>query len=290
MAFRFERADAGVEAGVRRVACEQIDRALAAIRDTELPPARAIHIVRRRCKALRGLLRLVRPIFPAYAHENAALRDAARLLAGSRDGTVLGETLDALAGEPDDALDPARLKALRRRLAGRTGGDEALRAALDACGAALLPVRVRAAGWIIPAHGWAALAPGLERGYRQARRAMKHAVASGEAEASHAWRKHVKYHGQHMRLLRALGPDDARRRARRAETLGDLLGTRHDLDLLAARLEARPGPVGDAAMIALLRARAGRSAGRIARKARARGARLFDETPARFMEHWAGCW
>ena len=104
MAFRFQPSDETVESAVRRIACAELDAALAAIRAAERPPGRVVHEVRRRCKALRGLIRLVRPAFPSFAAENAALRDIARQLAGVRDGAVLADTLARLAGSDGAAI------------------------------------------------------------------------------------------------------------------------------------------------------------------------------------------
>ena len=77
MAYRIRTKDDDVEQAVRRIACEQIDRALAEIDDDGLDFARKVHQVRKRCKKLRGLVRLVRPALDAYGRENAAFRDAA---------------------------------------------------------------------------------------------------------------------------------------------------------------------------------------------------------------------
>ena len=78
MAYRFSVTDRSVQAGVRRIACEQIDKAIAEIENTELPLDETIFQIRKRCKKIRGLLRLVRPSFDGYARENAIFRDAAR--------------------------------------------------------------------------------------------------------------------------------------------------------------------------------------------------------------------
>jgi len=76
-----------LDAEVRRIATELIDHAVAQIDGTKTAPHEAIHHdvhheavheVRKDCKKLRGLLRLVRPAVPKlYTHENAAFRDTA---------------------------------------------------------------------------------------------------------------------------------------------------------------------------------------------------------------------
>lgn len=289
MPFRFIRSDGTAEAGVRRIACEQIDEALAAIRSGELEPERVVHEVRKRCKALRALIRLVRPAFPAYARENAAIRDIARLLRRSRDGKVLADTFDALTAEPDDALDPRALRLLRKRLAQRTDKGRPLRQSLGDCEERLVALRVRAAGWLLTAHGWDALAEGLAKTLGAARRHMKRA-RTGDPAASHEWRKHVKHHWHQLRLLCAVAPDAVGRRAKRTARLGDMLGDRHDLDLLVAALAAQPRRDSDTAMIALLGARAAKRAAKLEHKAARLGERLFAPGRRRLVTQWGEAW
>ena len=52
MPYRLRDSDRSVPEGVRRIAGEQLDRAIDAI--DQLDPAEAIHEVRTRCKKLRG--------------------------------------------------------------------------------------------------------------------------------------------------------------------------------------------------------------------------------------------
>src|SRR5690606_12879599 len=99
-----------------------------------------------------------------------------------------------------------------------------------------------------------------------------------------------KYHWQHMRLLRALAPERTRERVRLAARLGDMLGERHDLDLLADRLDAGRAALPDAAMADRLAGMARERAGRLGAKAAKLGARLFAEKPAAFAQDWRDVW
>ena len=60
MSYRFEPGEK-VERGVKRMAREQIDKALAEIDSDELDVHERVHQVRKRCKKLRAIARLVRP-------------------------------------------------------------------------------------------------------------------------------------------------------------------------------------------------------------------------------------
>jgi CHAD domain-containing protein len=290
MSFRFREADGTVEAGLRRIACEQIDEALAAIRSGELPVERVVHEVRRRCKAVRGLIRLVRPAFPAFEKENAAFREIGGALATARDGKVLVDTLDGLIGDEEDALDPRLLRLLRKRLGPPPKKGVPLRQVLRQCEEELVAARVRAATWTMRADGWNALGEGFEKTLRAAHHAMKRAVRPGEVEASHAWRKQVKYHWFHVRVLGGIAAGAAKERSKALEKLGELLGERHDLDLLAELLHAQPSPGSHAGTIEQLTARARKRAARLEDKARRLGEKLFDEKPRKVAAKWEERW
>ncbi|MBC7158217.1 MAG: CHAD domain-containing protein, partial [Rhodobacteraceae bacterium] len=98
MGFEFTRSDRTVRAALRRIADEQAAAALkAAGGDGPLEPR--VHAMRKSVKKMRGLIRLVRPAFDAFADENAALRDAARHLAPLREQDVLARTLAHLCAD-----------------------------------------------------------------------------------------------------------------------------------------------------------------------------------------------
>ena len=93
MGYKFESGDTTVAEGLQRIAGEQIGKALAEIDDDKLDRQAAVHQARKRCKKIRGLIRLVRSGFADYAVENAIFRDAARTLSFMRDTEAALETL-----------------------------------------------------------------------------------------------------------------------------------------------------------------------------------------------------
>lgn len=290
MPFRFREADGTVEAGLRRIAGEQIDEALAAIRSQGLPVERVVHEVRRRCKAVRGLIRLVRPAFPAFEKENAAFREIGGALAAARDGKVLVDALDGLIGDEEDTLDPRLLRLLRKRLGPPPEKGRPLRQILRQCEEELVAARVRAVTWTLRADGWSALGGGFEKTLKAAHHAMRRAVRPGEVEASHAWRKQVKYHWFHVRVLGGIAAGVAKERSKALEKLGELLGERHDLDLLAEVLHARQPRGSHAETIDRLTAQAHKRAARLKDKARRLGQKLFEEKPRKVAAKWGERW
>ena len=117
MTYRILETDKSLGHALRRIGVDQLE---AAIDDTRRPlddADAAVHDIRKHCKKLRGLFRLVRPGFPDYAEENAAVRDAARMTSSLRDAGVLLKTFDALLIDTD----PAPFDGLRATLAAETG-------------------------------------------------------------------------------------------------------------------------------------------------------------------------
>src|SRR5262245_59145110 len=115
MAYRFSKSQDTIQDGVRKIATELIDKAIDAMKQRQSPET-TVHNLRKTCKRMRGLLRLVRPVFADYHVENAAFRDAGRKLSHLRDTAVLIQTYDSLLEAYDDQVDRARFAPIRRRL------------------------------------------------------------------------------------------------------------------------------------------------------------------------------
>ncbi len=293
MPYRLQTADPALESALRRIAGEQLRRALRSLEATgEVRPA-AIHDVRKRCKKLRALLRLVRSAFPGRAQENAALREVGRLLGAARDAGVLHHTLDAVLAEEHDLPDPEALAPLRAELAGEDGDHALAPAELDAAFAQartlLEQVAARAPHWTLEADGSNVLAPGIAAPYRAARKARKRAARKPSARNHHEWRKRVKDHWYHTRLLRDLQPGELAPRALLARDLAEALGAHHDCHVLEQALApgTRAGALPAAAQIASL-ARTGRAA--LEHRAHALGRELLADKPGRLARRWGDWW
>ena len=103
MSYRF-RIRETVPAGIKRIALEQIDQALAQLTDPGDDPDRAVHNARTCFKRLRAILRLVRNEIGTelYKRENALYRDAGRRLSAVWHSAVNLRTLDELVVQCDD--------------------------------------------------------------------------------------------------------------------------------------------------------------------------------------------
>jgi CHAD domain-containing protein len=309
--------------GVRRMAIEQTDLAIGLLTETKgaLRPE-AVHEVRKALKRLRALVRLLRGELGEreFERENRVLRDLGRRLAGARDAEVLLDTLRDLVERNPKRLRRGGIARLERRLLLEREGvrarvltDAAMRAEVVA---ALRELRARAAAWQLRERdGTRAIEPGLRRIYGTGRRRYRRAErGKGErTRALHSWRKAVKdlrYAGEALSVKRqpAGAPADAasrngapwpparaararsgrrmRRIARRADHLGELLGSEHDLAILGALVSAGRAPLG-VRLSRRTRKRLLRAIARRRRELRVRALRdgdaLYERRPKRLL-------
>jgi CHAD domain-containing protein len=283
MPYKLKESDPTLGDALRRIALEQVDRARREAGDPDLDPHYAIHQIRKRCKKLRGLIRLVRPGFRAYSDENAAIRDLARGLSGLRDLEALIETHDRLMAR--DEAEAGRFAPVRAALTRRkegvseTIGDDT-RAALDALAA-------RIPGWTIRGKPRQVIEGGLARTWERAARAHADCRGAPTVEAMHEWRKRVKYHWYHCRILSPVWPGPVSARAHEAKRLSDVLGDHHDLALYAAHLASDAAPKLAPETATELARIADRALAELEREAFALGARFFSEKPRRAAKRLA---
>jgi CHAD domain-containing protein len=205
------------------------------------PRAEVVHDVRKRCKRIRAILRLVRaPLGDVdYRRENSSFRDAARPLAEVRDAKVVVDALDKLAGEQADPDIDHAIGSLRRSLQEEKTllEDHVLRQedALADIADALAREKKHLSDWTLPRKHAATLRKGLKKVYRQARAAWRRARLHPSPELLHEWRKEAKYLWHHLELLQPLSRR-FKRRSDNVHRLTQLLGDYHDLVLL--RLKA----------------------------------------------------
>ncbi|MBK1635419.1 CHAD domain-containing protein [Rhodovulum adriaticum] len=294
MAYRVKRSDKSVQAALRRIAVQEIDAGLAELDNPDMDLHDKVHQLRKRAKRLRGLLRLVRPAFPGYAAENEAIRDAARRLSGLRDSEGMVETYDKLVAAAHlsgFARVRAHLVSLRDAAAARAHVEQDL----AAFRAALLDLRGRAAKWRLTEDGFAAMQDGLEKAFARARKARAAAAEDPAVERIHDWRKRVKDHWYHTRILAPLNPQVMDHRAQQARDLSEMLGDHHDLDVLDYYIARAADLPGDPALWAAFRGHIAARQNVLENEAQNLGARLFASPArdlgrrwARWWKHWKG--
>lgn len=265
---------------VRRIAREQVR---ASINDLTTGVAadreRNIHSARKRFKKLRSLLRLVRPLWAdGFPSEMRLLRDAGRRLAAARDADVLVVTVREL-GSADRTNSWSALEAGLQPAPDIAGLEEKLQRTVSA----LQDIEEKIAAWPALPSDTAAATAGIASAYRKGRKAWIRAESRRTPEALHEWRKRVKDLWYDTRLLSEADPVMMSRAASLGR-LADVLGSRHDLDVLEATVKDDEG----------LRARLDWPAGQrsiqklreeLDREAFVLGGLIYSEKPAAF-ESW----
>lgn len=296
MPYRFKTGES-LQHGVRRVVSGQIDRALAELADTTLDRSDTIHQVRKRCKKIRAALRLVRSGLASYPEENAWYRDAARRISDVRDAEAMIETCDALSRRCAGQVDATTMQALRDRLEGRRNAlfedTERIDGRLREFEASMVAGRERAESLEIHDEGYATALAGMSKTYARAREAMDAVLQNPTPENVHQWRKRVKYHGYHVRLLRDAWAPVMQAVWEEVGSLGALLGDHHDLCVLKRWvideqvLSEDAGRLDD--FIRFVDARTAR----LEEESRPLGGRLFAEKPKHLERRFAiylGIW
>ncbi len=238
MSYKLEPSES-IESDLRRIADEQLDRALAELDSDTLGPHEKALAVRKRCKKVRGLIRLVRPAFEGYRAENARLRDAARTLAGLRDAAAVLECYEKLIV---DHPEPASWASLHAELIQRrdSAASADVQDRLASFRGAVLAMRDRVERWTLDASGFDAIRGGIRKTYARARKAMTLAYEERSPEMFHEWRKCIKYDRYHTRLLVDAWQQTGESRYTEAKLLSDLLGVEHDLSELRLAIGGKP--------------------------------------------------
>ncbi|MBU2569923.1 MAG: CHAD domain-containing protein [Gammaproteobacteria bacterium] len=291
MSYRL-RTGESVQDGIRRVISEQIEKSLGEVADTNLDRADTIHQVRKRCKKIRAALRLIRgALGEAYSKENAWYRDVARRISDVRDTEAMIETCGALAEHFDAQVDREIIRPIRLRLETRkntlmedTGRIDKL---LQDFESAMVVGHKRVATLSIESDGYGAALEGMRRTYSRACAAMDAACDNPTPDTFHEWRKRVKYHWYHMRLLRDTWPTVVRARRDEAEKLGELLGNHHDLCVLRAWVLNDPASSAKEEVLTSFIKLVEERTAQIERESKPLGRRLFAEKPKHLARRFA---
>ncbi|HWF47090.1 MAG TPA: CHAD domain-containing protein [Bryobacteraceae bacterium] len=236
MAYRLHY-DAPIEKQVQQLAGEELDYAAGQLQKTDKSSRNdAIHEARKSLKKARALLRLVQPCLgPVYRQENDYLRQVGWELSEFRDAGAILDSFrdlrkkyaDALAGPEIDAADRAILKRKHDLEASGRLEETLPRLAKEIEVAANRTKKLNVA-----ADGFGALATGLRNRFRRGRKAMFRARVHPAPENYHEWRKRVKDHWYHARLLETMWTEMMKAYADQLNILQEWLGDDHNLTVV----------------------------------------------------------
>lgn len=281
--------------GVRRIAHEQLHKAIDEVIDTNLGIHEKVHQVRKRCKKMRGLIRLTRPAFEdTYQRENARYRDAARSLSGIRDAQSMVSTFDDLVEHFQTQINREHFQLIRqqlverrKRLANQKIEQEQL---LESFLVEIEQGKQAVDQWSLDQKGFKAIAGGIKKTYQRARRMQETAADDPLAENLHQWRKRVKYHWYHLRLLKNCWPELINVHRESAYRLSDLLGSDHDLFVLDQEIKDSRDEFDNSRDVEMLLALIKQRRSTLLSQIGPLGKRVLCESPQAFAQRFNGYW
>lgn len=243
MGYRFKRHKTPSDE-VRRVALEQVARAIADVSEPALNAETRIHSLRKRFKKLRALLRLVRGVDPKFSvREGNRFRRLGRKLSDLRDRDVLLKTLSSVSGEKSARPKAKRdIERLRRSLDVGEDGSRTSPRGTDPLRTIELQLQESKEAflcWQPTTFEFDDLLDEFIRAYGRGRRSLQRASADPTSEKMHDLRKRTKDYGYQLALFRDFWDGSAKSPLAQAEKAGLLLGREHDLALLAERVDEK---------------------------------------------------
>jgi CHAD domain-containing protein len=269
-----------------RIVAKEFDKALEELSGNSVASSgEAVYEARKSVKKIRAVLRLLRTdLGDPYGTQNRRLRNIAHQLAPLRDVDATAEIVKSLRDHYPRLLTRSVFTSVYRGFLARK---RRVATRLDA--SRLLPgvmrnLRRMATSTVRQVRRVAdadAVTTGIRRGYRRARNAMGQVHAHPEDVRLHAWRRRVKDHWYHMRLLEDLN-GHAHRRARRLKRLERWLGDDHNLVLMRATILNAPTRFGDQRATTLVLGCGVKYQMALRRRALNLGDRLFKDKPRVF--------
>lgn len=290
--------DESVAHGVRRIARSQTSAAIDDLTPSPSPDdlTHAVHDVRKCCKKVRGVIRLVRPALgkQAFATANETFRDAAGVLSGSRDAHVLLATIDAVVAAAPDLDTAARIGPIRDRLAAQAGAATTSLIdhpdVIETARRLLERGRAQIADWSLDADGWSAIGPGIEMTYARGIDALAVVKHEPTPDRFHELRKRAKYSWYQVRLITPCAPSLLKPLAHGLDDLAEQLGDAHDLAILRARLDADPESFGGDALVRDVGIVVDGLRERLERASVSQAERLFAEKPKHYVRRLGRYW
>ncbi len=204
--------------------------------------AKAVHQIRKRCKKMRGVLRLIRYDLKhpeLYREQNEFFKQTAKLLGASRDQKVLADTygklvrkyrldvqdfgsLEQIIDEFKQDLSAQQYEKLLQQVRQRIEQNFAVVSKLQ-----------------LQKGGADTVHTGVKKSYKKAKKRSKEAFLRPTQENFHEWRKWVKYHMFHLQMLQKSSGCMLDMRHRELKELGDILGDEHDLSVFESFLHGQ---------------------------------------------------
>jgi CHAD domain-containing protein len=294
MAYRFKLKES-VPEGIRRIVGEEIESATKQLTNGKgAKRDEAIHEARKSIKKIRAAVRLMEPeLGSIYSKENKRLGATGRRLSDVRDAEAIIEVFDGLVTKYRDQLKPEAARDIRRGLLKnkqdtkkRVHVETAIRQAISA----LHATGREMAGWPLKTDGFTALARGFRRRYRRGQDAMAKARKQPAPETFHDWRKRVKDHWYHVRLLESVWTEVLQAREAALKDLETWLGDDHNLVVLREKLHADPDQYGGERNVQLFSSLMEEYSKELREKSLSLGERIYEQKPKLLVREMSKLW
>ncbi|HYL98687.1 MAG TPA: CHAD domain-containing protein [Blastocatellia bacterium] len=279
--------------GMRRIAREQVARAIERLATPEPDMDDAIHDARLCFKKTRAVLRLVREELgeALFQQENTHYRDAGRRLSAVRDTAAMVEILSKLAQQFPDNLKGPWLEDLRTHflMVDKTEVD-IKKFAMAEVSDMLRSAREWIDNWPLTRKGSSILSEGFKLSYAQGRRRYHKASHRPTPENLHEWRKHVKYLWYQVSILSPIKPKALGRFANQLRKLADYLSDYHDLIVLRDMIPQRATTLPNPSKLNELTPIIDDTCTRLEKRAHVLGRRIYAESPREFVHRLRDYW
>jgi CHAD domain-containing protein len=293
VAYQFKGRKA-VAKQLARVVAGEFDKALKEVGGSQVVErTEAVHEARKSVKKIRAVVRLLQTdLGKDYRTRNRQLRTIAHQLSSLRDVDATVEMMKAVRDRYPRLVTLSIFAAVQRGLLSRKRGtvshlhpDHLLHRVAGELRrlAKVTPRRIRRVG------GYHSVRSGMLCAYRRARKAMASVNAIPEDVRFHAWRRRVKDHWYHVRLLEGLNTH-ADARARGLKRLETWLGDDHNLVLLRTTILLAPARFGDEGMTATVLGCIAKHQTMLRRRALKLGGRMFAGKPGEFRRSIDSWW
>jgi CHAD domain-containing protein len=274
---------------IKRVLKEEVIRTAEQLRSARNPgDAEAVHEARKSVKKIRAGLRLVQTeLGGVYRTENVRFRDLGRTLSDLRDAGAMVETFDGLRKLYRTQVDRRAWDSLRRILDKRRAETEHSlnpQQLFEDYPRQLEAVAEQVDDWPLDGNGFAVIAPGLKKAFRRGREAMEEARRNPTPENFHQWRKRVKDHWYHDRLLHKVWGDMMGAYGDVLKDIQTWLGDDHNLTVLEGLITDANGQSGGEEGMKNLLAVMARHQAQLRDQASIAGVRVYREKPKRVVQ------
>jgi CHAD domain-containing protein len=289
------QADETVPEGIKRIVLRESESAIARLQDSGgRKRDEAIHEARKSVKKIRAAMRLSqKELGRTYREENERLCRIGRQLSTLRDAQALIEVFSGLAQAYKKQMNEETVASVRRGLERNKRETEAsidIEKLASRTSTALRSLSKRAKAWPLKSDGFGAIDLGLKARYRRGRKAMTAARQHPAAKNYHEWRKRVKDHWYHVRLIESVWTEMMQAREASLHQLESCLGDDHNLVVLCDKLRVDPEKFGGGENVRLCLALAEKRQQELRENALSLGERIYERKPADFIRDVSNLW